>query len=402
MRYYDVDAARKKALRFYERGTVQADYLQGDNGFFPLQINFKRPSERIIRSDFEQVHKAIKALESSGLPLAYKTFQFAALGEQRLPVAVVFETREAYLKVMGLQERFDAFVVESKRVLKVFPALRQLLIDKPKLIESYSGAWQRIIAVCRYLLAYPKPYIYLRELPIEGVDTKFVAVHKKVLDLLLTHLLPTEAYDMTITTLSNGGFEAKYGFLTPQPMIRFRLLDPADAIAGQMDIALPKSSFAALDTAVERIFVVENLATFLAFPHLAKSMVIFGSGYGARYLKDARWIKERSLYYWGDLDSHGFAILSRFRTFFPYTRSLMMDRQTADRFAHLAVEEPKEKRYDGALEGLSDEERELFEDLRQKSFRLEQERIPMEYIQKRVSALLSCDRVHKHNNLTYF
>ena len=80
----------------------------------------------------------------------------------------------------------------------------------------------------------------------------------------------------------------------------------------------------------------------------------------------------------------------------------MMDRQTVDRFAHLAITEPKEKRYDGALEGLSDEERELFEDLRQKSFRLEQERIPMEYIQKRVSALLSCDRVHKHNNLTYF
>ena len=380
MRYYDVDEVQKKALRFYERGAVQADYLQRGDGFFPLRINLKRPSEKTIRSDFEQIRSAIKALESSGLPLEYRSFQFAALGEQRLPVAVVFETREAYLTILGLEERFDRFVAESEVVVEAFPTLRPLLTDKPKLIESYSGAWQHIVAVCRYLIAHPNPHIYLRELPIEGVDTKFITTHKKVLDLLLTHLLPTEAYDTTVTTLSNGGFEAKYGFLTPPPMIRFRLLDPADAIAGQMDLALPKSAFDRLHTEVERIFVVENLATFLAFPYVPKSMVIFGSGYGARYLKDARWIAERSLYYWGDLDSHGFAILSQFRTLFPHTRSLMMDRQTADRFAHLAVEEPKEKRYEGVAEGLTQEERVLFEDLRQKAFRLEQERIPIGYV----------------------
>ncbi len=384
MRYYDADAARKKALSLYERGAVQVDYLQGDTKLFPLYIRFKRPSERVIRSDFELIRKAIKASESAGLPLEYQTFRFAALGQQRLPVGVVFETRETYLKILGLEERFDAFVAESKAVLEAFPSLHFLLIKKPKLIENHSDAWGRLVAVCRYLIAHPNPHIYLRELPIEGVDTKFIASHKKVLDLLLTHLLPAKSYDATIATLSNGGFEAKYGFLTPEPMIRFRLLDPADAIAGQMDLSLPKSAFDRLTTQVERIFVVENLATFLAFPHLPKSMVIFGSGYGARYLKDARWMTEQSLYYWGDLDSHGFAILSQFRTVFPNTHSFIMDQHTADRFAHLAVEEPKEKRYEGRVESLSEAERRLFETLRHKAFRLEQERIPIGYVQERL------------------
>ena len=182
----------------------------------------------------------------------------------------------------------------------------------------------------------------------------------------------------------------RYGFLIPQPLIRFRLLDPVDAIAGQMELALPKNAFDALQTEVEHIFVVENLATFLAFPSLPKGMVIFGSGYGARYLKDARWMAKRSLYYWGDIDSHGFAILSQFRAAFPRTRSLMMDRRTAERFAHLAVEEPKEKRYEGKAEGLTKEERRLFEALRDRAYRLEQERIPIGYAAERVEETVMC------------
>ncbi len=171
-------------------------------------------------------------------------------------------------------------------------------------------------------------------------------------------------------------------------MVRFRFLDPIDAIAGLAELALPKGAFDTLQTKVERIFIVENLATFLAFPYLPKSMVVFGSGYGARHLKDARWIAKRSLYYWGDIDSHGFAILSRFRTAFPHTRSLMMDRETVERFAHLAVEEPKEKRYEGAVEGLTERERRLFQALCHKAFRLEQERIPIGYVVKRLEEIV--------------
>ncbi len=190
MGYYDVEAAKKKALRYYERGVLQAAYLQGDESLFPLRIGFKRPTEEAIRNDFAQIRKAIKRVEESGLPLEYKSFRFAALGEQRLPVAVVFATRETYLKSLNLEVSFGAFVIESEVVLNAFPSLRPLLIEKPRLIESHAGAWRRIVAVCRYLIDHPRPHIYLRELPVEGVDTKFVTAHKKVLDLFLMHLLP--------------------------------------------------------------------------------------------------------------------------------------------------------------------------------------------------------------------
>ena len=170
-------------------------------------------------------------------------------------------------------------------------------------------------------------------------------------------------------------------------MIRFRLLDPACYIAGQEELSLPQRAFSTLDVKTETLFVVENLATFLAFPSSPRSMVIFGSGYGARYLKEARWMEQKRLYYWGDLDSHGFAILSQFRKHFAHTRSLMMDSETAKRFAHLAVAEPKEKQYDGEVLMLTPQESELFESLRQKAFRLEQERIPFGYVKEHIEKL---------------
>ena len=383
----DPDTLRQKALRFYERGRIQASYLENDDSLFPLHITLKKPGEKVIRNHFDTIRNEVKALENAGLPLEYKTFRFASLGEQRLPVAIVFDTRDTYLDILGLTAAFEKLREESALVLDAFHELKPLLVEKPKLIETYTGDWERIVSVCRYLVQHPKPDIYLRQLPVEGVDTKFVESRKKVLDLLLTRLLPESAYDTGIISLVSGGFEQKYGFRTPPPTVRFRLLDPTCFIAGLDDITLPANKFASLTPEVETVFVVENLATFLAFPAYPRGMVIFGSGYGARYLSEAQWLRHKRLYYWGDLDSHGFSILSHFRQAFPNVRSLMMDTRTAERFAHLAVTEPEGKRFRGTADALSQEETALFEKLRQRHFRLEQERIPYTWVEQTINNL---------------
>lgn len=85
------------------------------------------------------------------------------------------------------------------------------------------------------------------------------------------------------------------------------------------------------------------------------------------------------MHYWGDIDTHGFAILSRLRTHLPHTRSLLMDRDTL--LAHRAhwSEEPLDGRCTHELPSLKEEEDALFDDLRCDRLgvrvRLEQERI---------------------------
>ncbi|HHB95345.1 MAG TPA: hypothetical protein ENK88_09420 [Campylobacterales bacterium] len=81
-------------------------------------------------------------------------------------------------------------------------------------------------------------------------------------------------------------------------------------------------------------------------------------------LKNIEWLKTKEIYYWGDIDTHGFAILSQIRGYFPQVKSILMDEEVVNRYKYLGVEEPKSKQFLGELENLSIEEEKLFEQLK--------------------------------------
>ena len=112
---------------------------------------------------------------------------------------------------------------------------------------------------------------------------------------------------------------------------------------------------------------------------LTKSISIFGQGFAINQLKNAKWLSDKQIIYWGDIDAHGFQILSQLRGYFSQTRSCMMDLPTFTQFRDLAITGPDTIVTD--LENLTDGERELFELLvgLKKSNRLEQEKIPHVY-----------------------
>jgi hypothetical protein len=125
-------------------------------------------------------------------------------------------------------------------------------------------------------------------------------------------------------------------------------------------------------------------------PPCAGSLVIFGLGYGLDRLSDIPWLACCRLWYWGDIDTHGFGILNRLRQMLPDARSLLMGRETLLAPRHLWVSEPAEHRYLGQVDRLTVEERDLFEDLRSERLgervRLEQERIGYGFVERAVRA----------------
>lgn len=125
------------------------------------------------------------------------------------------------------------------------------------------------------------------------------------------------------------------------------------------------------------MFITENEINFLAFPVRAESIVLFGYGYGFDHLAPADWLRDKEIYYWGDIDTHGFAILDQLRSHFPATRSLLMDRATL--LAHRDFWGKEEQPTTRDLDRLEPEEKSLFDDLRcdrlAPALRLEQERI---------------------------
>ncbi len=56
--------------------------------------------------------------------------------------------------------------------------------------------------------------------------------------------------------------------------------------------------------------------------------MLWGKGFEVDRAGSLPWLREVAVDYWGDLDTHGFAILDRLRAWLPQTRSFLMDRET--------------------------------------------------------------------------
>src|SRR5262249_20285330 len=124
-------------------------------------------------------------------------------------------------------------------------------------------------------------------------------------------------------------------------------------------------------------------------PPVAAGIVVFGYGYAVDLLLAADWLGRCQLYYWGDIDTHGFVILDRLRAAFPNAASFLMDRSTLSEHTKQWTREPAP--HIGSLERLTPQELSLFDDLRfdrlAQGVRLEQERISFALVMAAVQAI---------------
>jgi hypothetical protein len=247
-----------------------------------------------------------------------------------------------------------------------------------------------LLAIVAWLKVRPRPGIYLRQVDIPGVHSKFIEEHRSVLSELLDIALPCEAIDSTAFGVSQ--FARRYGFLEKPVCIRLRVLDRAHALLpeiNEQDISLDANSFARLNSKITRVFITENEINFLAFPEVKNSLILFGAGYGFNMLRKATWLSHCQIYYWGDIDTHGFAMLDQLRHQFRHTASFLMDRATLLAFETHWGTEAKPTLRD--LLYLTSEEQALYDDLRdnrlRSNLRLEQEHIGFEWVKAALAKL---------------
>ncbi|SFP16930.1 Wadjet anti-phage system protein JetD domain-containing protein [Hydrogenimonas thermophila] len=377
---FNIDLLRKKAQSYYDSGKFYSDLLSG-NTIFPLRYSFKRPTEKVFVSSIEEIQKSLSSLKKFDRFIEYSAVEYKRVGSQRLPSVLCFKTLDDYLQFLGKSKEYQAFVegFESAKSLGLGEFLRQ----KPLILLKHLDVWDRIISVVQFFLLHPKPNIYIRELPIEGVDTKFIQSHKKVLDTLLQVVLSTKFYNSSITKLSDYGFEKKYGLRYPLSRVRFRSNEIETANID--DIEITCEAFNTFGLKAKYIFIIENLTTFLAFPLFSDVIILYGGGFKAGQFRQLDLDFAEEIFYWGDIDTHGFAILSSFRSIHPNVQSFLMDKETLYHFSYLCVQEPTPTTAN--LPNLMPKELEVYDALRFKEFkglRLEQERIPINWLMEKL------------------
>ena len=380
---------RTKAQKLWDSGRILQDAWENSD-LFPWEIPFRKPNASAQMEQFVQVRGWITTLKQAsveakgyGYRIGYREVQHRQLGTQLLPDTLSFDTRDDLLRFIQKKQAFPALYQTGLETVAEFPVLRSWLLKYPTKLMEYAAIWSALLAVCRYFLHHPQPGRYLRELDIPGVDSKFIGQNKAILSELLDAVLPETAFDPDSSGLRQHGFERRYGLKYEEPLLRLRLLDAAlSPVAGITDMSLPVSQLAQWEIPCQRVFVTENKTNGLSFPDMPGSIVMFGLGYGIDTLAEIPWLHTRQIVYWGDLDTHGFSILSRMRRYFPQTQSLLMDTPTLQQYAHLCVEEPENARCADILQHLQPAELALYQQLQQTHQRLEQERLPMTTVQQ--------------------
>ena len=349
---------------------------------FPLRLKLVKPSSTDLATRFAEVRAwaADLRLNAMHYRVEERDFRHREVGVQTVPDAVWLDTLEAATAFLGKArdaQRFAALVATTRDTQ---PALLLWLAKRPLTALALAAEWPRLLAVVAWLQAHPRPGIYLRQVDIAGVSSKFIEANRSVLAELLDIALPTEAIDSRVTGTTQ--FARRYGFQDKPLRIRFRLLGAPSAYGS--DISLTQIAFEQLAPKVSHVFITENEVNFLAFPPVPGGMVIFGAGYGFAALADAQWLHRCAVHYWGDIDTHGFAILDQLRATLPHAQSLLMDRATLLAHAGHWGEEPQPLLRN--LPRLTAEEGALFDDLRDNRLRprlrLEQERVGFGWVQQ--------------------
>ena len=378
-------------MRQWERGELLRDVVTG-NTRFPLRLSLKSPSSADITNRFDAVRAWATELAAAGfLRIEYQALRHRVQGAQKLPTSAWVETLEDALAWLGKRGERDRFSSQVAATRQTHPALLPWLEKRPLQALELCADWPRLLAVVAWLARHPRPGIYLRQVDLPGVHSKFIEAHRSVLAELLDLALPAEAVNTSKTGV--GQFAARYGFLEKPTRIRFRVLDPAlQVVPGSAypDVSLDADSFSHLKLPVKRVFITENETNFLAFPQINDAIVIFGAGYGWDALARTQWLAHSSIHYWGDIDTHGFGILDQLRGYFDHVDSFLMDRATLD--AHAAVWGYEDKPLRVDLHRLTPDESALYDDLRDKriraGLRLEQEHIGFQWLAHRLQALL--------------
>ena len=352
-------------------------YLQSiveGESFRPIVIaGNKKPNEDTVKFEKElaELINHSKEKKGFGYTIDYQTIKTKQHGIQDIPISISFQSEYDYLKFINKEKETDRFRKDVDRILSSFPELKGWIYRYPfKVIENN---WDCLLKVCEYFKNNPRPNLYIRELPIK-VHTKFIernkGVIKELLDIIITEHI----------NINEKQFETRFNLKYDEPVVRFRVLDSSVShkyLFGIDDLSIPISQFQCLSLPIQTVYIVENKINMLTFPIMKDSIVVCGHGFGVDVMRNVEWLKTKRIYYWGDLDAQGFQILSEIRTHFSQVKSFLMDKDTFDKYydGDKGTETNIEKEL-----CLTQEEFGMFKRLKKSNLRLEQEKIPFEYV----------------------
>lgn len=253
--------------------------------------------------------------------------------------------------------------------------------------------YERLRAAVGWLRAHPTSGMLLRQLPIEGIDTKWLGRHSRLLlGLLGDDQAPGESDDTVAAeaaeeTSRRRALHRRLGLRMPPELIQVAVLCPAlrRQVGGMRHFAASVDDLNRWDRIPRIVVILENKETGYAITDDHPGVVVLhGEGFDVTSYGRIGWVRAaNAVVYWGDIDLPGLHFLNDLRALGVDTHSILMDVTTLHRFRPLAVDGAALIR--ATTPHLTNDETALYATLAEyarthpQGLLLEQERIPWPY-----------------------
>ena len=366
-----------KVRRSWDDGTLLRAYASGDP-FTPIVVPLRGPAPAQIGDDLTRVRDWVTALDAgrrddTRYTLEWKSVGGRKFGRNMLPARAVIRSYGQAWTLLGVTaavERFDELLAS----VHDHPRVRQWVIANPHRALALAADMPKLIAACEWLDRNRRSRRYLREISAPGVDTKFVERHR------------SDLADILGVASSARGFLTDLGLRSKPSLVRLRPAPSLGLPAPLTELAVRTEELAQLDVRPRTAMIVENEISYLSVDVPESGVVIWGRGFDVDNVGRLPWLASVRIVYWGDLDTHGFAILDRLRAWLPTAESVLMDRATLIAHRDRWVMEDRPAR--SLLTRLTPDEQQLYQDLVEDRLgdrvRLEQERIDWNWVEERL------------------
>lgn len=370
-----------KVSRLFARAVKE--WLRGQlDAFFPYRLpaslTLAKDHARAI-AEVEQLRDGSKDSIGFGYRIVWQTRRSRTHGLNRFPEAIVIDAMDDLVRLAKREQPWRRLQEAVATLRRRQPRLDRWLTTSTnwKTLLECADVLDDLLGIVDYFVAHPRPDCFARELPI-AVSTKLIEGHRRRLATWLDIVLPPDAIDLRY---GYDAFEPRYGLRYARPHYLLRVLDAdlqQELGLPFSELSLPAESLSQLAVKNVRVFIVENKVSLLSFPPMTRSLALGGLGNGVTQLSTIEWLQQNRVYYWGDLDAEGFAILDRLRQLLPATQSLLMDSTTIAQFSHLAT--PGNAAAMKVLGNLTALEQGCYQQLCIENIRIEQEHLPLQAV----------------------
>ena len=165
---------RAQVQRWWDRGDLLRATVT-DALAWPMRLNLKVPGAADLSDRFEAVRDWVRELaDVPQVRIEWRQWNHRVQGMQSLPAAVWIDSLQDALTLIGQARHAQGFEALWQQTVVAQPALLAWLSRRPLQALELADRWERLLAVVAWVQAHPRPGVYLRQVDVPGVDSKFI------------------------------------------------------------------------------------------------------------------------------------------------------------------------------------------------------------------------------------